>query len=150
MSSIEFRKAARGDVTLLIDLLFEYHKLHKVTSPDRSRLEQMLLKLQEEPTHGQQFVALNDGKPIGFATLFFLFSTSFADKVAILSDLFIQERFRNQRIGEQLFKHCIDYVKQSGYRHMDWVTLQDNFTAKKFFEKLGASLQPYLLYSLDF
>jgi len=150
MSNIEFRKAAKNDIKLLIDLLFQYHKVHHVSSPDRGRLEKMLLELQNEPNHGQQFLALRDGKPIGFATFFFVFSTSFGEKVAILSDLFVEESYRNQGIGEQLFKYCADYVKKHGYRHMDWVTLQNNFTAKKFFEKLGASLQPYLLYSLDF
>lgn len=149
-SDIEFRTAAESDIHLLIDLLLQYHNQHHIASPDRGKLSKMLLQLQKEPNYGRQFVALRDGKPIGFATFFFIFSTSFGEKVAILSDLFVEERYRHQGIGEHLFKYCADSVRKLGYRHIDWVTLQDNFTAKKFFEKIGAKLQPYLFFSLDF
>ncbi len=93
-----------------------------------------------EKNRGIQFVAEQDGKLIGFATLYFSFTTK-ADKIVI-------EKARGTGAAKELFKRCETFTKENGYAHMSWITASDNYRAQKFYEKMGGSLGNWLTYSI--
>lgn len=101
-----------------------------------------------EKDRGIQFVAEQDGELIGFATLYFIFSTTKADKITIMYDLFVAEKARGTGAAQELFKSCEAFTKENGYAHMSWITASDNYRAQKFYEKMGGSLGNWLTYSI--
>jgi GNAT superfamily N-acetyltransferase len=63
--------------------------------------------LLDNSLSGLQFVVEKNGRLLGFATLYFFFSTLQVKKSAILNDLFILPDARGQKLGEKLFQTCL-------------------------------------------
>ncbi|MNY59711.1 aminoalkylphosphonic acid N-acetyltransferase [compost metagenome] len=83
-------------------------------------------------------MAEHNGELVGFATLFFTFSTMKADKITVMNDLFVIEQFRGTEVESQLFLECQKYSQNHGYANMTWITSTDNKRAQSFFEKMSA------------
>ncbi|MEW4024818.1 N-acetyltransferase family protein [Bacillus sp. YAF8] len=142
------RSAEPYDVKQLTDLMYlyivDFYQRPKPPIEHIHRLIEMLF----EKDRGIQFVAEQDGELIGFATLYFSFSTTKADKITIMYDLFVAEKARGTGAAQELFKSCEAFTKENGYAHMSWITASDNYRAQKFYEKMGGSLGNWLTYSI--
>ncbi|MEH6893460.1 GNAT family N-acetyltransferase [Bacillus velezensis] len=134
------RSAEHYDVKQLTDLMYLYIvDFYKRPKPPIEKIHH-LIEMLFEKNRGIQFVAEQDGKLIGFATLYFSFTTK-ADKIMI-------EKARGTGAAKELFKRCETFTKENGYAHMSWIIASDNYHAQKFYEKMGGSLGNWLTYSI--
>ncbi|MFC4323070.1 GNAT family N-acetyltransferase [Litchfieldia salsa] len=142
------RTAEKDDLNQLTDLMYQYivdfYKRPKPPIENIHRLIETLLQKKK----GIQFIAEEDGRLLGFSTLYFSFSTTKADKITIMNDLFVVENARGTGVGQELFKQCEKYTKENEYAHMGWVTATDNYNAQRFYEKMGGSQSNWLNYSI--
>lgn len=142
------RQAVQSDIDDLIFLITTYIDFCQQTRPDRASLETLIRLLQLNPSAGRQFVALSDGRLVGFATLYFTFSTVHAQQVALLNDLFVAPDARRQGVGHALVEVCRIFVKDNGYAYMRWLTSPDNKAALAFYGTTGASTEPGIMYHI--
>lgn len=145
---LQVRPARQRDVRNLVDLVLAYIDFYDRPRPERRRVRWLIQQLLEHPSWGKQFVACKDGQMVGFATLYYTFSTLRARRVAILNDLFVAPDFRRLGVGARLFETCSAHVREKGYAHMEWVTAADNRQAQAFYERLGAERGDWIQYSL--
>ncbi|MBY6037355.1 GNAT family N-acetyltransferase [Fictibacillus nanhaiensis] len=139
MNSFVIRPANLKDLPSLRNLMHSYIvDFYKGKTPQGSKLENHIVHLLKSEEAGTQFVAeAEDGPLAGFATLYFSFSTTRLQKIAILNDLFIDEQYRGSGLGENMFKHVLNYTKKEGFAYMSWQTAQDNEPAQALYEKMG-------------
>ncbi|TVY11070.1 GNAT family N-acetyltransferase [Paenibacillus cremeus] len=146
--SLVIRYAELDDLNGLTELMYEYIVgFYKKPRPDSEKLHQLiqtLLKKQE----GVQFVALLDGKLVGFATLYFTYSTMKADRYTVMNDLFVIEQLRDTEVESQLFLKCHKYTKEHQFTHMSWITAADNTRAQRFFDQVGGIRGDWVNYSI--
>ncbi|MBL0385172.1 GNAT family N-acetyltransferase [Tumebacillus sp. ITR2] len=136
------------DVPALGELMKEYIvDFYQRPEPPKKRLAELIELLREEE-RGVQFVAERDGKLIGFATLYFTFSTLRAQKTTVMNDLYVVESERGSGAAVALFQQCESYTKSNGYAFMTWETAQDNHRAQRFYEKMGGVKGDWLTYSI--
>ncbi|MEF3354100.1 GNAT family N-acetyltransferase [Paenibacillus sp. GYB006] len=136
------------DIDQLTELIYQYIvDFYKRPKPSIEKVHNLIETLLEK-NEGIQFIAEKEGEFLGFATLYFSFSTTKADKITIMNDLFVVEKARGTGVAEQLFKFCETFTKENGYAHMSWVTASDNKRAQRFYEKMGGSLGNWLNYSI--
>jgi N-acetylglutamate synthase-like GNAT family acetyltransferase len=101
--SFIIRNAEPNDVNGLTELMYEYIVgFYKNPRPAAEKLHNLIFNLLEKQA-GIQFVVEQDGELIGFATLYFAFSTMRADKITIMNDLFVMEPYRDTEVESQLF-----------------------------------------------
>lgn len=132
----------------LVELMYEYIVgFYKKPRPAMEKLQQLIQTLLEEQ-EGVQFVALEDGKLVGFATLYFTFSTMKADKYTVMNDLFVIEQYRDTEVETQLFFECQRYTREHQFSHMSWITATDNLRAQRFFDKMGGIQGEWVNYSI--
>ncbi|MEF3305740.1 GNAT family N-acetyltransferase [Paenibacillus sp. GYB003] len=142
------RNAQAGDKDRLTELIYRYiADFYKKPKPPVENIH-ALIELMLEKHRGIQFVAEREGDLLGFATLYFSFSTLRANKVAIMNDLFVIEQARGTGVAERLFRACETYTKENGYAYMSWVTASDNKRARRFYDKMGGALGDWLSYSI--
>ncbi|MCR2823612.1 GNAT family N-acetyltransferase [Lederbergia panacisoli] len=142
------RTVEHYDLNNLTDLMYQYIvDFYKRPKPPIEKIHNLIETLIEK-NKGIQFVAEQDGNLIGFATLYFSFSTTKADKITVMNDLFVVENFRGTGVAQELFKSCETFTKENGYASMSWVTATDNYRAQRFYEKMGGSLGKWLNYSI--
>jgi ribosomal protein S18 acetylase RimI-like enzyme len=139
LTDVRFRKATEKDLAPLCNLMVSYIvDFYKGKKPEGTKLEAHILHLLNSEEAGTQFVAeTENGDLAGFATLYFSFSTTRLQKIAILNDLFIDSEFRGAGLGEKLFKHVLEYTKNEGYAYMTWQTAVDNTSAQALYKKMG-------------
>ena len=145
---MKIRSVDHHDLNQLTDLMYQYIvDFYKRPKPPIEKIHNLIETLLEKNS-GIQFVAEQDNKLIGFATLYFSFSTTKADKITVMNDLFVLENARGTGVARELFKRCETYTKENSYAYMSWVTATDNYRAQKFYEKMGGSLENWLNYSI--
>jgi GNAT superfamily N-acetyltransferase len=136
--SFSIRNAKPEDLNRLTKLMYEYIVgFYQNPRPPIEKIHNLIRTLLEQQ-NGIQFVAEQDGELVGFATLFFTFSTMKADKVTVMNDLFVIEQFRDTEVATQLFLECQKYSQNHGYAHMSWITSTENKRAQMFFKRMSA------------
>ena len=146
--TIEVRPAEQKDREQMNVLMYEYIvDFYKRQKPPVKKVDHIFdLLLQKE--EGIQFVADSEGELLGFATLYFTYSTTKADRITVMNDLYVVEKARGEGVAQKLFKACEHYSKSNGYVHMSWVTATDNDRAKRFYEKMGGVRGDWINYTI--
>lgn len=140
------RQVEAEDLEAVVDLAFEYVDFYGSTPPPREQMKQIFAHLLESPERGLQFVAEGEGQLLGFATMYFTFSTLSAKPAAVMNDLFVKPEFRRQAVGEHLLEACKKYVKQHEYAYLEWVTASNNVNAQGFYDRMGATRSDWVVY----
>jgi GNAT superfamily N-acetyltransferase len=90
------------------------------------------------------------GEPVGFALFFTTFSTFLARPGIWLEDLFVRPEHRRAGVGHALFGHVARVAAARGCGRMEWVALDWNEPALRFYAGLGARpAEGWLIHRLD-
>lgn len=87
------------------------------------------------------------GPAIGFATVYFSFSSAAAKKVGILNDLYVVSSARGQGVGRALIEHCRGFALSRGAARLQWVTAPDNTHAQALYESLPTRKSTWVHYT---
>ena len=90
-----------------------------------------------------------DGKVIGFSTIYNGFSSTRAETVAMLNDLYISPSHRGRGFAKELVDHALKVAKSKGYSRLQWLTAQDNDKAQKLYKTLGAIKGSWFFYTKE-
>jgi ribosomal protein S18 acetylase RimI-like enzyme len=150
LNNITIRPVNKADIQQLQVLMVQYIvDFYQRPQPNEEELINLINHLLENPSIGLQFVAEKDGELLGFATLYFTFSTLQVKKAAILNDLFVTEKGRGQKIGELLFQCCLSHIRENEFAYMTWETAKDNLIAQGLYNKLGGKISDWLVYEIE-
>jgi GNAT superfamily N-acetyltransferase len=150
MEELNIRRAEARDIPKLYDLMTQYIvDFYKKPEPNEGELKNLIQHLLDHPDSGLQFVAELEGELVGFATLYFTFSTLQVKRAAILNDLFVSAGARGQKAGEQLFEKCLAYIRGNNFAYMTWETAQDNYVAQGLYNKMGGRQSDWLVYEIE-
>lgn len=85
------------------------------------------------------FVAEIEHKVVGMALVYFRFST-WKGRTIHLEDLIVNNEMRGTGIGSALYQKVLKYAKSQGVKRVEWVVLDWNEGAIKFYERSGAKI----------
>jgi ribosomal protein S18 acetylase RimI-like enzyme len=152
MNSIIVRPVAHQDIFKLVPLMNEYIvDFYKRKQPSYESVANHIKHLLDNPSIGFQYVAEDKDKEklVGFATLYFSFSTLSLQKNAVLNDLYVTSSYRGNKIGENLFETCFNHIKEYNYAGMTWETAEDNNVAQSLYNKMGGQKSQWLHYEIN-
>ncbi len=99
---------------------------------------------------GRLLVARDDaGRAVGFANLYWTFSSTTAEEHVHLNDLFVADDVRGGGWGAQLIEASRTVARERGSRTLSWMTALDNRTAQRLYERTGAERSAWCEYELD-
>jgi GNAT superfamily N-acetyltransferase len=84
-------------------------------------------------------IAKWDGEAVGYASVFYFYSTFQGRPALFLEDLFVLEKFRGKGIGKALLVEVAKLAVEEGCFGLRWEVLDWNRPAIEFYEKLGAT-----------
>lgn len=147
MTSI--RRVAATDLPELVALMEAYCAFYE-TAPGREALATLSQALLAAPdTEGLQLLARDDqGRAVGFATMYWSWDTTEAIRTAIMHDLYVDERVRGGGVGRVLIEACATEAAARGKRRLDWQTATDNARAQRLYDSTAARSATWLLYAL--
>jgi GNAT superfamily N-acetyltransferase len=129
------RKGKKEDLGEVLELVNELAVFEKETQAVVSTLDEYVKNFEEKLF--DVFIAEIDGKVVGMALYYFIFST-WKGKALYLEDFVVKQEYRSHGFGQQLFDAVINEAKAHDCRDMRWQVLDWNTDAIRFYEKNSA------------
>ena len=150
MTPASISLVAEEDLDELLPLMRGYADFYEV-SPTDEQLLSLSRALIADPAHeGMQFIARDGaGHAIGFATVFWLWSTLSASRVGLMNDLFVAPEGRGSGAADALIERCRAACRERGAARLTWQTAKDNARAQAVYDRIGGHREEWLDYWLD-
>jgi ribosomal protein S18 acetylase RimI-like enzyme len=140
---MEIKRIKNYEASLVNSLFDKYRMFYK--QPTDPALAQTYIKERLDKNESVIFVAIvrDQGRniPVGFTQLYPNYSSMRAHKNWTLNDLYVDNNYRKQGIGQLLIKAAMEFAKKDGALYVELSTAIDNFTAQRLYETIGFEKQ---------
>jgi GNAT superfamily N-acetyltransferase len=85
---------------------------------------------------------------VGYACLYWHFSSTRAVETVLMNDLYVDEAARGEGVGRALIEASAEIARERGANHLEWATRPDNATAQRLYDSTGAEKSTWLEYEL--
>ena len=140
---------SKNNLVEVLRLIRAYQEFYKVSEISDDRNSEFFAQFGESSPAGCQFIYREAGNVVGFATVYFSFTSTIAAKVAVLNDLYTLPNSRSKGVGRQLIEHCRNYAAENGAARLQWVTAPDNEQAQKLYESLNTGKSTWHFYTYN-
>lgn len=140
-------RVTNSNLDEVLPLVRAYQEFYEVPDINEAKNRAHFSRFTDDNTRGVLFLLRHDGQAVGFATIYFSYSSGSAEEIGILNDLYVSEEFRNQGYGKQLILHAISEIKKRGLKKLQWLTAKQNTTAQKLYDSLNANKSEWYLYT---
>jgi GNAT superfamily N-acetyltransferase len=149
--SVKVTRVGEDDLRDLLPLMRGYSDFYEVNPSDEALLALSRALIADPDCEGLQLIArdADSGEPLGFATVYWLWSTSRAARIGVMNDLFTAEAARRRGVGEALIQACLVAVRERGAVALEWQTATDNHTAQALYERVGGIREQWYDYHLE-
>jgi GNAT superfamily N-acetyltransferase len=143
-------QVTEADLPELLPLMRGYCDFYEVDPPDDALLAMSRTLIADPEREGVQLIARDeDGSAIGFATIFWSWSTLSAARLGVMNDLFVAEGARGGGVADELISACAERCRERGATELAWQTAHTNGRARAVYERVGAMRdERWLDYSL--
>ena len=137
------------DVDELLPLMRAYCDFYEAAPVDEDLLELAQALIADPEREGVQLIARDSGgHGVGFATIYWSWSTTEAGRIGVMNDLFVTETARGQGLADELIEACRDECRRRGARRLTWQTAPDNARAQAVYDRVGATRERWVDYWL--
>ena len=139
------------DLADLLPLMRGYCDFYEVDTPDELLLGLSRALIDDPLREGVQLVARDDdsGEALGFATIFWSWSTLQGGRIAVMNDLFVAEPARGQGLADALIGACREHARTRGAVSLGWQTAKDNHRAQAVYDRVGGQRSEWIDYGLQ-
>ena len=149
MAEPAVRPVQAQELDELLPLIAGYQKFYGA-EPDVERNRRFFSRFVHPSDDGLLLGAWVEGRPAGFATLYWFFSSTKAAETVLMNDLFVREEVRGAGIGRALINAALDAARRRGAAHLEWYTAPDNLTAQRLYDSMpGAKNSTWRAYEID-
>ncbi len=146
---VTIAKVTHLDLSELLPLMRAYCDFYEV-APRDEKLVALSRSLIEDPGEGLQLIARGeDERALGFATIFWGWSTLDGARIGLMNDLYVVPEVRGGGVGRQLIEFCRGACRKKGVGKLVWETAPDNATAQRLYDSTGAESSTWLAYELE-
>ncbi len=144
------RPAAEADLDDVLPLFAAYQRFYTAAAQPEERNRAFLTRFVGGDDAGLLLVARDgqSGEALGFANLYWTFSSTTACDHALMNDLFVAEHARGTSVGHALIEASRDHAARRGIDSMSWMTALDNRRAQRLYERLGAERSVWFEYEV--
>lgn len=128
-------RAQKDHAEALIPLFDSYRQGYGVNSNLSLAEEFICARLANQDTC--LLIAIEQEYAVGFAHLYYSYSSVAAKRLLILNDLFVAPRARRRGVGYALLQAAEAYACEAGCRGIKLETQNQNLAAKNLYEKAG-------------
>ena len=139
MNTILIRKAKANDMVSVLDLIKELAEFEREPKSVTIKVSDLIKDGFCNNPKFRCLVAEIKNKVVGMALFYGRYST-WKGKTLHLEDLVVKKAFRGKGIGKKLYKKFIEIAKEENVMRAEWVALDWNVNAIKFYKNTGAKV----------
>jgi GNAT superfamily N-acetyltransferase len=143
-------RVGERDLDELLPLLRGYCDFYEVAPSDDALLALSRTLIEHPDSAGLQLIARTDEdrSPLGFATIFWSYSTLSASAIAIMNDLYVAPHARRGGLGAALIRACEAECAARDVPLLEWQTAPSNTRAQSVYDSFAAQRSEWLTYTL--
>ena len=136
----QIKNAKEKDIPRIVALIREFAAFENLSDFCEVTEENLRAAMFDENPSVEGLIAFNDDEPIGYALFYKNFSSFRGHRGLYLEDLYIIPEYRGQKIGEAFLAKLAQIAKSRNFVRIDFLVLDWNEPAIKFYKKLGAEM----------
>ena len=140
---------SKNNLADVLPLIRAYQEFYNAPDISDVRNLEFFAQFGESSPAGCQFIYKEAGLIVGFATVYFSFTSTIAAKVAILNDLYTLPSHRGKGIARQLIEHSRSFAEKNGAARLQWVTAPNNKQAQLLYNTLNVSKSTWDFYTYN-
>jgi GNAT superfamily N-acetyltransferase len=138
-----------GEFESLLPLIAAYQRFYEVDDPDSDRNRAFFRRFLAPSEIGELLAARDEGGAIlGYACLYWHFSSLQAVDTVLMNDLFVAPEARGRGVGRALIEAAAAVARGRGAPWLEWSTAPDNHTAQRLYDSLTDEKTTWLSYEL--
>jgi GNAT superfamily N-acetyltransferase len=145
---VTFRPCGPKDHKVLLKLIIAYYRFDKIPLKPES-LSRGLDTLLRNLSQGQAWMLETHHKAIGYAILTYNFDLEYGGVEGMLTDLYVEKRFRQRGVGSLALYEIEDFCRERGIRTIELQVQHHNKSADTFYRKTGFRVLPRKVMILD-
>jgi GNAT superfamily N-acetyltransferase len=148
-AEIEIAPVSAAEYELLLPLIAAYQRFYEVAEIDPERNRTFFRRFLAPSDDGMLLGARDGGELVGYACLYWHFSSLGAAESVLMNDLFVSEGVRGRGVGRGLIEASAAVARERGAAHLEWATAPDNLTAQRLYDSTGAERSEWVEYELE-
>ena len=147
-SRIEVAAIAPEEFEEVLPLITAYQRFYRAEGIDEDRNRAFFRRFLAPSEDGLLLGAREDGGLLGYACLYWYFSSITPGEVVRLADLYVEEKARGRGVGRALIDASAAVARERGALHVEWETEPDNDRAQRLYDSTGAERSEWIEYEL--
>lgn len=147
-AEVEIAPVSTEEFEELLPLIAAYQRFYEVAEIDEERNRAFFRRFLAPSEDGLVLGARSGGALVGYACLYWHFSSLEATESVLMNDLYVAEQARGKGVGRALIEATAEVARERGVPIVEWSTAPDNHTAQRLYDSTGAERSEWLSYEL--
>lgn len=148
MDELRVEPIDAGELDALLPLIAAYQRFYDVEEIDDERNRAFFSRFLTPSDDGMLLGAWRGGDLLGYACLYWTFTSLVPAEIVLMNDLFVVPASRGHGVGRALIEASAAIARERGGHHLQWVTAPDNEIARRLYDSTGAVSEPSIEYEL--
>jgi GNAT superfamily N-acetyltransferase len=147
-NEIDIAALTPEDFEQVVPLIAAYQRFYEVEEIDDERNRAFFRRFLAPSEDGMLLGARDGGELVGYACLYWHFSSTAAAETVLLNDLYVTGAVRGRGVGRALIEASAEVARERGAHSLEWETAPDNRTAQRLYDTTGAKRSQWIAYEL--
>ncbi len=132
----------------LLPLIAAYQRFYEVADIGDERNRAFFRRFLVPSDDGMLLGAWDADEPVGYACLYWTFTSLVPAETVLMNDLYVEEKARGRGVGRALVEASAEVARNRGAHHLEWATAPGNLTAQRLYDSTGAERSTWIEYEL--
>jgi len=147
-ADVRIEPISAPQLEMLLPMIAAYQRFYAVEDIDEERNRAFFSRFLAPSEDGMLLGAWRGEELVGYACLYWHFTSLVPAETVLMNDLFVAETARGQGIGRALIEASAQVARERDAHHLEWATAPDNTTAQCLYDTTGAERSEWVEYEL--
>jgi GNAT superfamily N-acetyltransferase len=132
----------------LLPMIAAYQGFYEADEIRADRNRDFFRRFLAPSDDGMILGAWSDGELVGYACMYWTFSSVRAIETVLMNDLYVDAGARGKGVGRALIEACAEVARERGSPRLEWSTAPDNETAQRLYDSFDVEKSTWIEYEL--
>jgi GNAT superfamily N-acetyltransferase len=145
---LRIEPVAEQQYETLIPMIAAYQRFYEAEDIREERNREFFRRFLAPSEDGMLIGAWRGDRLVGYACLYWHFSSTKAVETVLMNDLYVEVEARGEGVGRALIEAAAAVARDRGSPILEWSTAPDNATAQRLYDSTGAERSTWIEYEL--